>query len=92
MAFDVAALRAEFPSLESGIAHFDGPGGTQTPRVVGEAIARTLTGPLSNRGAALWGNLVISSANYPPRSKRPFRRPSTPGSPGTPTGFSPKAT
>jgi alcohol dehydrogenase (cytochrome c) len=23
--------------------------------------------PLSNRGAALWGNLVISSANYPPR-------------------------
>jgi cysteine desulfurase family protein (TIGR01976 family) len=51
MAFDVAALRAEFPSLASGIAHFDGPGGTQTPRVVGDAIARTLTGPLSNRGA-----------------------------------------
>jgi len=23
--------------------------------------------PLSNRGAALWGNLVISAANYPPR-------------------------
>src|SRR5258707_7166129 len=23
--------------------------------------------PLSNRGAALWGNFVISSANYPPR-------------------------
>ena len=40
MTYDVAALRAEFPSLESGIAHFDGPGGTQTPRVVGEAIAR----------------------------------------------------
>ncbi|MEO8261387.1 MAG: cysteine desulfurase-like protein [Pseudolysinimonas sp.] len=50
MSFDVASLRSEFPSLESGIAHFDGPGGTQTPRVVGEAIARTLTGPLSNRG------------------------------------------
>jgi cysteine desulfurase family protein (TIGR01976 family) len=50
-AFDVEALRAEFPSLTSGIAHFDGPGGTQTPRVVGDAIARTLTGPLSNRGA-----------------------------------------
>ena len=50
MTFDVASLRAEFPSLDSGIAHFDGPGGTQTPRVVGEAIARTLTGPLSNRG------------------------------------------
>jgi cysteine desulfurase family protein (TIGR01976 family) len=51
--FDVAAFRAEFPSLASGIAHFDNPGGTQTPRVVGEAIARTLTGPLSQRGSAL---------------------------------------
>ena len=36
MSFDVAALRTHFPSLESGIAHFDGPGGTQTPREVGE--------------------------------------------------------
>lgn len=50
---DVAALRAFFPSLASGIAHFDGPGGTQTPAVVGEAIAATLTGPLSNRGTAV---------------------------------------
>jgi len=47
---NITALRAEFPSLTSGIAHFDGPGGTQTPRSVGEAVARTLTGPLSNRG------------------------------------------
>jgi cysteine desulfurase family protein (TIGR01976 family) len=53
MSFDVTAFRAEFPSLASGIAHFDNPGGTQTPRVVGEAIARTLTGPLSQRGSAL---------------------------------------
>ena len=50
MSFDVAAFRAQFPALDDGVAHFDGPGGTQTPRVVGEAIARTLTGPLSNRG------------------------------------------
>lgn len=53
MSLDVAALREGFPSLRSGIAHFDGPGGTQTPRVVGEAIARTLTGPLSNRGTSV---------------------------------------
>ena len=53
MPLDVAALRSAFPSLASGIAHFDNPGGTQTPAVVGEAIARTLTGPLSQRGAAL---------------------------------------
>jgi cysteine desulfurase family protein (TIGR01976 family) len=47
---DVGLLRAHFPALATGIAHFDGPGGTQTPDVVGEAISRTLTGPLSNRG------------------------------------------
>ncbi len=56
--YDVAALRAQFPSLESGIAHFDGPGGTQTPAVVAEAVARTLAGPLSNRG-----RLVASERN-----------------------------
>ncbi len=48
--YDVAALRDHFPSLASGIAHFDGPGGTQTPREVGAAIAATLMAPLSNRG------------------------------------------
>ena len=50
MAYDVAALRRHFPSLESGVAHFDGPGGTQTPQVVADAVAATLAGPLSNRG------------------------------------------
>jgi cysteine desulfurase family protein (TIGR01976 family) len=50
MTFDVDAFRARFPSLASGVAHFDGPGGTQTPREVGDAIAATITGPLSNRG------------------------------------------
>ena len=50
MTFDVVALREQFPSLQSGIAHFDGPGGTQTPTPVIDAIAATLRGPLSNRG------------------------------------------
>ncbi|MGW0465267.1 cysteine desulfurase-like protein [Streptomyces sp. NPDC003027] len=50
MAIDVTALRAHFPSLDHGLAFFDGPGGTQTPRPVADAIAATLTGPLSNRG------------------------------------------
>lgn len=53
MSYDVAQLRSHFPSLRSGIAHFDGPGGTQTPREVGEAVATTLTGPLSNRGTGV---------------------------------------
>jgi cysteine desulfurase family protein (TIGR01976 family) len=47
---DVAALRVRFPSLSSGIAHFDGPGGTQTPTPVAAAVAAALAGPLSNRG------------------------------------------
>ncbi len=49
--YDVAALRAHFPSLDAGAAHFDGPGGSQTPRAVAEAIARTLTAPMSTRGS-----------------------------------------
>ncbi|MBO3743017.1 cysteine desulfurase-like protein [Actinoplanes flavus] len=50
MSIDVTALRAHFPSLAGGLAFFDGPGGTQTPRPVADAIIATLTGPLSNRG------------------------------------------
>ncbi|NDK32715.1 cysteine desulfurase-like protein [Nesterenkonia haasae] len=48
--FDIERLRSHFPALDSGVAFFDAPGGTQTPRQVGEAIAATLTAPLSNRG------------------------------------------
>lgn len=51
MALDLTALRAHFPSLATGVAFFDGPGGTQTPTPVADAIAATLTGPLSNRGS-----------------------------------------
>ncbi|WAZ19251.1 cysteine desulfurase-like protein [Streptomyces cinnabarinus] len=50
MAIDLTALRAQFPALATGLAFFDGPGGTQTPAPVADAIAATLTGPLSNRG------------------------------------------
>ncbi len=50
MPFDVASVRAHFPSLTQGAAHFDGPGGSQTPDVVGRAVADTLTSAISNRG------------------------------------------
>ena len=50
MTYDVAAVRAQFPALDSGVAAFDGPGGTQTPRSVIDAIATALSQPLSNRG------------------------------------------
>lgn len=49
--YDVAAVRAQFPALDAGTAHFDGPGGTQTPQPVIDAIADALAKPLSNRGS-----------------------------------------
>jgi cysteine desulfurase family protein (TIGR01976 family) len=51
MSYDVARVRSSFPSLATGVAYFDGPGGTQVPREVGQAVAATLTGGISNRGA-----------------------------------------
>ncbi|MCM2410780.1 cysteine desulfurase-like protein [Streptomyces sp. RKAG290] len=57
MMYDVSALRARFPALGSGIAHFDGPGGTQTPAPVIEAIAGALAAPLSIRGAVAPGEI-----------------------------------
>jgi cysteine desulfurase family protein (TIGR01976 family) len=50
MAYDVAAVRSHFPALATGVAHFDGPGGSQTPDVVADAVARTLTSSIANRG------------------------------------------
>lgn len=50
-AYDVARFRAHFPALADGAAHFDGPGGSQTPDVVGAAMSGVLTGPLANRGS-----------------------------------------
>ena len=42
VAFDVAAARARFSALESDLAFFDGPGGTQVPDKVIDAIATYL--------------------------------------------------
>jgi cysteine desulfurase family protein (TIGR01976 family) len=50
MSYDVRAVRDHFPALKAGYAHFDGPGGSQVPDVVADAVARTLLSPLANRG------------------------------------------
>lgn len=50
MTFDVDAIRAHFPALEDGTAYFDGPGGSQTPTPVADAIRDALLAPLANRG------------------------------------------
>ncbi|WP_433507884.1 cysteine desulfurase-like protein [Pseudonocardia halophobica] len=48
--YDVAALRTQFPALKAGSAHFDGPGGSQTPEPVARAVYEALTSPIANRG------------------------------------------
>lgn len=55
MTYDIDSVRADFPALAAGSAHFDGPGGTQTPTPVIKAIAEALSGPLSNRGTVTLG-------------------------------------
>lgn len=54
-AFDVAACRAQFPALERMVnshaaAYFDGPGGTQVPRVVVDAVSHYLAHTNANHG------------------------------------------
>lgn len=50
MTYDVARVRASFPALREGAAHFDGPGGSQVPEQVGRAIADTICAAIANRG------------------------------------------
>ena len=49
---DLEAVRARFPALASGVAFLDGPGGTQCPESVIDAIARYLRESNANLGGA----------------------------------------
>ncbi len=51
MTYDVEALRAHFPALAAGTAHFDGPGGSQIPTAVAAAVSDTMTAAIANRGS-----------------------------------------
>ncbi|MDQ0940769.1 cysteine desulfurase-like protein [Streptomyces sp. V1I1] len=53
--YDIDAVRAQFPALKAGSAHFDGPGGTQVPQPVIDAMVDALSDPLCNRGASTAG-------------------------------------
>jgi cysteine desulfurase family protein (TIGR01976 family) len=52
VALDVDAIRSRFPALRSGVAFLDGPGGTQCPESVIEAIAGYLRQSNANLGGA----------------------------------------
>lgn len=47
--WDLDAVRADFPALQEGLAHFDGPGGTQVPSAVADAVVDTMRSAVSNR-------------------------------------------
>jgi cysteine desulfurase family protein (TIGR01976 family) len=50
VAFDIAAVRAQFPALATKTTFFDGPGGTQVPQVVIDAMADCLRDASANVG------------------------------------------
>jgi cysteine desulfurase family protein (TIGR01976 family) len=50
VAFDVAAARAKFPALARGLVFLDGPGGTQVPQSVVDAVADCLRDANANVG------------------------------------------
>ncbi len=50
MIYDIDRVRAQFPALSRGVAHFDGPGGSQVPVAVADAIRSALLSPMANRG------------------------------------------
>ena len=50
MTLAVQRVRRSFPALSTGIAYFDGPGGSQVPREVADAVADTMCSGISNRG------------------------------------------
>jgi cysteine desulfurase family protein (TIGR01976 family) len=68
MTFDVATVRSHFPALKEGAAHFDSPGGTQTPELVADAVHSTLVAAIANRGtvtaAELKADEVVTAARH----------------------------
>src|SRR5438045_2601249 len=73
VAFDVAAVRARFSALENELAFFDGPGGTQVPDEVIDAVAgyyresnANVSGPYetSRRTEALITQARLTAADF----------------------------
>src|SRR5437763_1830647 len=57
MSLDVAAVRAQFPALASGVAFLDAPGGTQCPQSVIDAISAYPRESNANLGGAFAASL-----------------------------------
>ncbi len=59
MTLDLSLLRSQFPALDLGVAHLDGPGGSQVPVAVAQAVAATMTAGLANRGTVTAAELRV---------------------------------
>ncbi len=73
VAFDVDTIRSRFPALQGDLVFFDGPGGTQVPQQVIDAIARYLREdnanlggpfPTSRRSEALIAQARLAAAEF----------------------------
>lgn len=78
VAYDVNAIRKHFPALDEGAAHFDGPGGSQVPDVVGEAVAATLCSAISNRGTITPRSAAPTASSATPVKRWPTCWPPSP--------------
>ena len=68
--YDVEAVRQHFPSLKEGAAHFDGPGGSQVPDVVGDVVRTVLVGAIANRGSHDRGRSPRRRMSFVMRARR----------------------
>lgn len=57
MTFDVESVRSRFPALAEGLVHLDGPGGTQMPLAVIDAVGTAMRSAVSNRHGAFASSL-----------------------------------
>ena len=69
IAYDVDAVRARFSSLDNGLTLFDGPGGTQVPDSVIEAVARYHRESNANVGGP-YGTSIRTEALIARRTRR----------------------
>ena len=72
-AFDVEAVRARYAALDGPLAFFDGPGGTQVPDEVVDAISAHFREANANSGGAFATSratdaLVTNAGSRPPPS------------------------
>ncbi|PWW51507.1 cysteine desulfurase family protein (TIGR01976 family) [Actinokineospora spheciospongiae] len=59
--YDVARVRSRFPALAGGTAHFDGPGGSQVPLEVADAVHAAMVAGLTNRGSVTMAELRVEA-------------------------------